>query len=231
MPGKGEGGDFDSFAADYVSIHQQNIAISGEDSTYFADYKLGCLQRLAGEGFRQPVLDYGCGIGILTERLARRFSPVHGYDPSSESLKQARSRAPSAVFHDKQEAIPQAHFGLAVMANVLHHVEPDQRQALVGQVARKLLPGSGRLVVFEHNPFNPLTRLVVSRCQFDEGVQLLRPSELGRLLERNGFSNRRLSYIVFFPRPLALFRPAEPYLGWLPLGAQVMAVGTAAADR
>ena len=71
MPGKGQGGDFDSFAADYVSIHQQNIAISGEDSTYFADYKLGCLQRLAGEDFRQPVLDYGCGIGILTERLAR----------------------------------------------------------------------------------------------------------------------------------------------------------------
>ena len=228
--GKGEGADFDPFAGGYESFHQQSIAISGEDSTYFADYKLACLERLVGAGFDQPVLDFGCGIGVLTERLARRFSSVHGHDPSRESLKLARSRAPSAVFHEQRADIPQGHFGLAVLANVLHHVEPEKRKGLVGEVARKLLPGSGRLVIFEHNPLNPLTRLAVSRCQFDVGVKLLSPPEVRRLLRRNAFSDIALNFIVFFPRFLASLRPAEPHLRWLPLGAQVMAVGTAAPD-
>src|SRR5882757_9681316 len=68
---------------------------SGESPTYFAEYKLKCLERL---GAKEPVLDFGCGIGNLTEQLVKTYQRVHGYDPSSESLELAKPRAPSAIF-------------------------------------------------------------------------------------------------------------------------------------
>ena len=48
--------------------------------------------------------------------------------------------------------------------------------AFVAELARVVRPG-GLVVVFEHNPLNPLTRLVVSRVTFDDGVRLLRSGE------------------------------------------------------
>jgi SAM-dependent methyltransferase len=223
-PDKTSGSEFDRFAGDYASLHQQNIAISGEEPAYFADYKLHCIERLVGSSYREPVLDFGCGIGMLTERLSHRFVEVHGYDPSSESLNIARGRSAS-TFHEQESLIPDNHFGLVILANVLHHVAPNDRDALVRRVASKLRKDSGRLVVFEHNPINPLTRYVVSRCEFDADAVLLWPWQLSRLLALNGFTSVRTKFIVFFPSFLASLRGLEPYLGWLPLGAQMMVVG------
>jgi SAM-dependent methyltransferase len=229
-PDNTSGSEFDRFAGDYASLHQRNIAISGEEPAYFADYKLHCVERLVGSNFREPVLDFGCGIGMLTERLSHRFSEVHGYDPSSESLNIARGKSAS-TFHEQESLIPDRHFSLAILANVLHHVAPSDRNALVRRVASKLREGSGRLVVFEHNPINPLTRYVVSRCEFDTDAVLLWPWQLNRLLTLNGFTSVSTKYIVFFPGFLAGLRRLEPYLGWLPLGAQMMVVGSFENDR
>jgi hypothetical protein len=60
---------------------------------------------------------------------------------------------------------------------VLHHVPPADREALLARVATKLAPG-GKLVVFEHNPWNPLTRKVVAECAFDADAVLLPPTEI-----------------------------------------------------
>lgn len=229
-PDKASGSEFDRFAGDYASLHQQNIAISGEEPAYFADYKLHCIERLVGSNYREPVLDFGCGIGMLTERLRHGFVEVHGYDPSSESLNIARQRSPS-TFHEQESQIPDNHFGLAILANVLHHVAPSDRAGLVRRVASKLRPGSGRLVVFEHNPINPLTRYVVSRCEFDTDAVLLWPWQLSRLLTLSGFTSVSKKYIVFFPGFLAGLRGLEPYLSWLPLGAQMMVVGNLDSHR
>ena len=81
------------------------------------------------------------------------------------------------------------------------------------------------MVVFEHNPLNPLTRRAVATCAFDDDAILLWPWEAKRLVASGGFSHTRLEYIVFFPRALAPLRPLEPKLAWLWLGAQVMVVG------
>lgn len=216
--------EFDRFAADYHSIHKQNIAISGEEPTYFADYKLRCIERLIGKDFVDPILDFGCGVGTLTERLSERFGQVHGYDPSSDSLDIARGRSRS-TFHDQESSIPDDHFGLVVLANVLHHVAPIDRSDLLKRIAGKMRVDAGRLVVFEHNPINPLTRYVVSRCEFDIDAVLLWPWQLTNLLKHNGFSSVSGKFIVFFPSAFSYLRGIEPYLGWLPLGAQVMVVG------
>jgi SAM-dependent methyltransferase len=224
----GDGAKFDAFAPDYVAVHQRNIALSGEQPVYFATYKLHCLERLVGAGFDLPVLDYGCGVGMVTEQLCTRFSDVHGYDPSGESLSAARARASAAHFHGEVADVPDAHFGLIVMSGVLHHVPPSEREEVLAHAVQKLRPGQGRLVVFEHNPLNPLTRRTVAMCPFDDDAVLLWPWEASRLLKRSGLCEVRLRFIVFLPRVLSSLRWLEPRLGAVPLGAQVMVVGRAA---
>lgn len=67
--------------------------MSGEAPEYFARYKLGVLRRVLGEDFARPLLDFGCGIGNVTKHLVEAFPLVHGYDPSSASVKVAQEGA------------------------------------------------------------------------------------------------------------------------------------------
>src|SRR5205085_1876910 len=101
------GGDanFDRYASPYQELHAKSIRASGEPTAYFAQYKVDCLIRM---GAAEPILDFGCGIGNLIERLVVPFRDVHGYDPSAASLSIARARAASAKFHDKVESISDA---------------------------------------------------------------------------------------------------------------------------
>jgi SAM-dependent methyltransferase len=149
---------------------------------------------------------------------------VHGYDPSLGSIERARARAPGAHFHADIGSVPDDYFGAAVLAGVMHHVPPAERLGLLGDVRRKLAPG-GRVIVFEHNPYNPLTRRAVDACPFDDDAILLRPGSLRRLVRSAGFRDVRLDYIVFFPRFLAALRPLEPHLRRVFLGAQTMTIG------
>lgn len=214
---------FDEYAQSYDRLHQASVTASGESTEYFAAYKLSCLDRL-GLDTSAPILDFGCGIGNLTEQLVGRFEAAYGFDPSKESLAVARSRAEGAVFYEEQAQIPDAFFETAVLSGVLHHVAPKERRALLREVVSKLRPG-GRLVVFEHNPLNPLTRRAVAACPFDDDAILLSPWGARRLLRSAGLLDIQLDYIVFFPKPLARLRPLEPKLRWLMLGAQMMLVG------
>jgi 2-polyprenyl-3-methyl-5-hydroxy-6-metoxy-1,4-benzoquinol methylase len=216
--------EFDRFAADYDAMHRANIAVTGEAPEYFARYKRDVLARMLGPSFARPLLDFGCGIGNLTCLLAEHFSDVHGYDPSSKSVDIASRRAERATFHAEFEAIPRAHFGAVVLANVLHHVRPAERPTIIRDMV-ELLARGGRLIVFEHNPLNPLTRRAVRACPFDEGVELLWPWALTRLLAGAGLRGIRRDFIVFFPRALAALRRWEPSLRRLPLGAQIVAWG------
>jgi SAM-dependent methyltransferase len=216
---------FDEHADDYDLLHARSIAASGEATAYFARYKLDCLLRLDLQR-GVPILDYGCGIGNLTEQLVTRFAKVHAYDPSKKSMDVARSRAASAIFHDDADRIPARHFGAAVLSGVLHHVPPSERAALLRRVRAALVP-EGTLIVFEHNPLNPLTRRAVRQCPFDDDAVLLWPWQGKALARSAGFSRAVVRHIVFFPRAFAWLRGLEPKLGWLPAGAQWMMVASA----
>ena len=217
--------EFDKYARSYEEMHATSVAASGESTEYFAIYKQRVLERILGKGFARPVLDFGCGIGNLTHLLAASFPVVHGYDPSAESARVAQKRTPNATFFDDPEALPKSTYGCVVLANVLHHVPPPNRPGLMRMVTDVLASG-GRIVIFEHNPLNPVTRRAVAICPFDENAELLYPWQVKRLLRGAGLRKVDLDYIVFFPRPLAMVRALEPSLSWLPLGAQVCATAT-----
>jgi 2-polyprenyl-3-methyl-5-hydroxy-6-metoxy-1,4-benzoquinol methylase len=219
---------FDQYASEYEAMHAASVAASGESTVYFADYKVAVLQRM-GVKPTDPILDYGCGIGNLVERLCPAFQNVHGFDPSTKSLEVAQRRAPSAVLHEETASVPDRHFECAVLSCVLHHVPRAERLELMQTIRRKLSPG-GRVFIFEHNPFNPVTRHAVATCPFDHDAVLLWPWEAKRLTKAAGFESPSLEYITFFPHALAALRPLEPSLSWLPLGAQYVTVGAKPAD-
>jgi len=217
--------EFDSYAEQYEHLVAQSIRISGEKPQYFAAYKAAYLARLVPKNIMR-VLDYGCGIGMLTNQLRLRFpkAQVDGFDPSPGSLSRIN---PSLLAQGSFESDPGSlgsAYDLIVMANVLHHVKPAERQGLVSDVASRLSPG-GRLVVFEHNPYNILMRWAVAQCAFDEDAILLRRKESTFYLEWAGLKATS-DYIVFFPRWLRWLRSFEQHLYWCPMGAQYAVVGT-----
>ena len=214
---------FNRIAIEYSQLHEQSVGASGEPIEYFAQYKIDCLKRL-GIGPEAHLLDYGCGIGNLTTLLAQNFSHVTGFDPSTGSIEIARNRLPSVTFYADDSLVPQAAFDVAVLSGVLHHVPVAERTTVMTAAFSKLRLG-GRTVIFEHNPYNPLTRRSVAACRFDDDAVLLAPREVRELLQKAGFSRIKQDYIVFFPKPFAWLRPLEPSLRFVFLGAQTMTIG------
>ena len=215
--------DFDRAASIYRKAHKENISFSGEEPDYFHLMKARmAADRLGGHGPGIKLLDYGCGLGLVTRHLKKLIpeAEIHGADPSAKSIGMASSENPGIKFTHLDGSAPYeaGYFDAVMLSCVLHHAWRD-RGAVYGEVRRLL--GTGKdLFVFEHNPFNPLTRRAVSTCVFDEDAKLISRRTCCAELEKAGFIIREAGYIVFFPGFLRRLRPFEKHMGWLPLGGQ-----------
>jgi len=217
---------FDQFAGNYKRVLDQSIAVSGEDSTYFAEYKALYLARILKTNVPGRILDFGCGVGLLSGFLKKHLpaSRLDGFDVSRESIGRVDpSLSRQGMFTSELDQLGRD-YDLIVAANVLHHVIPPKRPQTITELVSRLSP-TGRLAIIEHNPANPLTRRAVDRCPFDEDAVLLRPGESRTLLRNAGLRIARQDYIVFMPHMLSWLRPLEPGLAWLPLGAQYVVLG------
>lgn len=223
--------EFDKFAAEYRSLHAANIAVTGEKPEYFVEYKIVDLAReyALGAGAAAPaeprVLDFGAGIGYSVPFLARHLpaARVTCLDVSQKSLEigAANHGARAEFRHFDGVRIPfaDAHFDLALASCVFHHIPHAEHAACLRELARVLKPGA-LLCVFEHNPFNPLTRHAVNTCVFDEHAQLITARTLRRRVRDAGFARADVRYRIFFPHALRGLRRLERRMTWLPLGAQ-----------
>ena len=224
MPGASE---FDSYGDGYREAVDRSIAFSGADHEFFTRAKARQLLRTAarrlGDPRRISVLDIGCGPGETDRMLERRVARLAGVDTSAAMVEAARKRNPWAEYRIAAAGaplpFPDGSFDLAFTICVLHHVEPRQRPALISEAVRVTRPG-GALVIFEHNPLNPLTRRAVAGCEFDRDAVLLRRGESERLLAGAGLRDPEGAYIVFFTRDSARLQRVERLLGRVPLGAQ-----------
>jgi SAM-dependent methyltransferase len=135
---------------------------------------------------------------------ARRLNPWAGY-----SVGDAVGHIPYAS----------ASFDVSFAICVLHHVDPPRRPALIAEMSRVTRPG-GLVAIFEHNPWNPLTRRAVAGCEFDRGVSLLGRRACERLLRETGLAKCQGAYVVFFRRDSEARQRIARRLRRLPLGAQ-----------
>jgi SAM-dependent methyltransferase len=228
--GNAQGSEFDRFAESYSAALNASIGFSGYESAFFDERKIRelhgflKLRGLADSPFR--FLNFGCGVGN-SERYIRRYFPraaVYSVDPSRESIEIARQNNSGlgditfGVIDGNR--IPFEHeFDVVLAANVFHHIPPGERVAVLKHIFQKTSE-RGYLFIFEHNPFNPLTRKVVNSCPFDENAVLLNPFYTNGILRRSGFTGRRMRFIHFFPKFLAFLTPLEKLLRKFPLGAQ-----------
>lgn len=222
--------EFDRFADEYRSMHEQNIKVSGESPEYFAEYKIQDIAReLGGHGHRSHdglrVLDFGGGIGNSVPYV-RRWLPgarLTCADVSKKSLEIAGGRFPGQAEYvpisgDRLPFDDQS-FEVVFVSCVFHHIPHEEHVRILTELNR-VLRGGGHLFLFEHNPFNPLTVQAVNTCPFDENARLIRPGVMRQRVRSAGFGEARVRFRIFFPHGLRGLRPLESRLSWLPLGAQ-----------
>ena len=218
-------GDFDPYADRYEQLVESSIGFSGQEHDFFLEAKgralVDVVRRRLGDPGALRALDVGCGGGLMDGHLAALGS-LTGVDPSESMIEEARAANPRVEYQvaDGTELpFADGSFDVAFAVCVLHHVPPPLRPAFVAELARVTRTG-GLTVVFEHNPLNPLTRLAVSRCEFDDDAILLGRRETRSRLRAAGTRPVEERYILFFPWRSSLLGRAERALAPLPLGAQ-----------
>lgn len=216
---------FDGYASRYQDVVNANLAITGETAAGFTERRMAYLRRRLTP-LPARVMDFGCGVGTAIPFLLRAFPgcKVVGVDVSAESIIHARDQyLDERVSFSLLSELSANDFDLVYASGVVHHISPSQRAEVFEFILERLRPG-GVLAVSEHNPWNPATRYLVRTCPFDEDAKLLRPAKTRRLLETAGFEVLAIDFVNFFVGPLRRLRPIEPWLAWLPLGAQYMAL-------
>lgn len=229
--------EFDAYSRGYDAGMDNGLkSLAGKHADEFIALKvrwlLRWMPRLRADR-TLSILDYGCGLGTLLRIMRQLQIPgtLTGTDVSGGMLKEAARLWPGGYDPPMLQAhegtdtgLPANSFDIVVISSVLHHVPLHQRPAVYREIHRVLRPG-GRLVVFEHNPWNPLTRYIVSHTPIDYGAILLPPPEVNQALTVGGWRDIHASYLMFLPPRVGKIGDViEQLIGWLPLGGQYAVV-------
>jgi SAM-dependent methyltransferase len=214
--------DFDTFANEYDAALAQGISLSGEDKDFFARGRVEWLRQCLDGARPRRVLDYGCGTGSTSPLLQKVLGSgsVIGVDTSKEEIALAKRNAGGGLsFATIDELKPDGEMDVAYCNGVFHHVPLNRRAEAIAYIRDSLRPG-GIFSFWENNPWNPGTRLVMSRIPFDRDAILVSAREARRLARAGGFEVLSTHFLFVFPKMLRGLRKLERPLTSLPLGAQ-----------
>lgn len=226
--------EFDKYRSNYVDVVEDSIRFSGLKHDFFLRAKMRALgdvvsQRNLLDGSGQiRALDVGCGIGALHPFGKDLLPNLSGCDVSGESIARAKQDNPWVdylSYHPPKLPYPDDTFDLAFTVCVVHHVPPADRPIFFSEMKRVVRPG-GVVCVMEHNPFNPLTRLAVLRCPFDEDAVLLNRWQAEKMLRSAGLKDSKSRHFLLLPLANRAASTAEAWLSRLPLGAQYVSSAT-----
>jgi ubiquinone/menaquinone biosynthesis C-methylase UbiE len=222
--------EFDRLDVAYEDAVEDAVRFAGQPHAVYVQAKAQALLRLAERRLQRPpaqALDVGCGIGLTDPLVLPHVGSLHGVDVSEAMVERARERNPDVeyrVYDGSRLPYEDGRFDLVFAICVLHHVGQEARAPFLRELRRVARP-DGVIAVFEHNPWNPVTRRVVRACAFDEDVDLL-----ARRRMTNGFEEARIevtdaAYLLFSPWRSRFIRRLERAVAWLPLGAQYVVAG------
>ena len=219
--------NFDDYADSYYKLlkdQEGTFKFFAPDRYYFVKYKVDLLVKIIKTNPKY-ILDYGCGIGLALPYFLNNFpnSKISATDISENSLSLVSKNFPDInVINDNNLA--DNSFDIIYCSGVFHHIDPENRDLVLKKLF-KCLNKNGLLCVFEHNPYNPVTRKMVSSCEFDDDAELITKRNMKKLMEISSFEILKANYALFFPKVLSKFNILEPYLGWLPFGGQYFIIG------
>lgn len=222
---------FDKYADSYTTGLTNTLKISGFKPDYFHNYKaevlFSYLKTKKLENKQINILDFGCGVGSSEPYLAKYLpqAKIFGCDISKESVNRAKQDNADidnlTYGYFNGEKIPfRNKFDVIFVANVFHHI-PRKNQQKTLNLLKSCLKKDGFLIIFEHNPYNPLTVLLAlfTDYRYDVNTNLLAPFYMKKILKNAGFSKIERNYKIFFPGFAKAFIPYEKYLSKCPLGA------------
>ena len=215
---------FDDYVENYDAACDCGLRFAGENRDHFAQRRVEYTGlRAEGPSGVRWVMDFGCGPGHATPHLVRSFprAKVLGIDNANAMVEAARQKYGG----DRARFIcadldPRQHRADLVYCNgVFHHIPPADRARVARDLFDCLSPG-GQIALWENNPWNPGTRLVMSRIPFDRDAIPLPYRETQVLLRSAGFRIRETTFHFYFPSLLKALRRLEPLLRRVPLGGQ-----------
>jgi SAM-dependent methyltransferase len=211
---------FDDYTESYNKILSDQLSFFDSNDEYFSEYKIRILKQFVDISPKK-ILEYGCGVGRNLKYLQNYFqiSKIYGCDISKKSIELARKNHPTMNFFLLGEDSIKEEFDLIFIALVFHHIHQDLHKKTLIEI-NKMLSENGNLFIFEHNPFNPITRFLVNTCPFDSDAVLITKRSLEKLLRQSGFQVGCGRYTLYFPAFLKKLRVIEPLLGFIPLGGQ-----------
>jgi SAM-dependent methyltransferase len=218
--------DFDQYAAEYDASLAVGLRLTGADKRFYATERIrevALRASRAGLTRIDRVLDFGCGDGdaalLLRELLGAR--EIVGADVSGGMLARARARHPYGwvQFVTMTELPTLGAFDLAYCNGVFHHIPRAERVESMRSVHDALRAG-GLFAMWENHPWNPGTRLVMSRVSFDADADLLSPPAARRLAREGGLRVLRTDHRFVFPGGNSALRPLERLISRLPVGGQ-----------
>lgn len=226
--------EFDRFAPQYEQMISEPAREWFAGVDFFHKRKMDVLLDLLARKKRPPKalnwLDLGCGKGDLLRLGRSRFGLSVGCDVSAEMTSVCQDMDVRVQSDPAKIPFPDASMDLVTAVCVYHHVPVEERAALTSEVTRVLKPG-GWFAIIEHNPYNPVTQLVVRRSPVDESAILLNAAESAARQRAAGLSPMAPLYFLYVPAVLfGLIGWIERLLGRLPLGGQYVQIGVKPGD-
>jgi SAM-dependent methyltransferase len=217
--------EFDRYARDYDALLKDPIRDRfAQNPDFFHLRKWLLLQeflrRWSIPSQNSSWLDIGCGKGELLHFGQASFRQAVGCDPSQQMLSECSGLDVRQQPENGVLPFADSSFDVVTAACVYHHLDPAERLALSAEAYRVMRPG-GLFVIFEHNPWNPATRLIVHRTPVDANANLLTAAEARALVREAGFAVRKTCYYLYFPQSLyRRLASLERLLGVVPAGGQ-----------
>ncbi len=223
--------DFEDFKDHYLEDVRKAVSFIGQDPDFFtqikAEHLIDISRRQLGIAPGLKILDVGCGIGVTDRPLCGDFGEIHGVDIAPGVIEKAKKNNPTVqyqLYDGMRLPFPDGSFDLVFTICVMQCVPSDQWGNFTGEMRRVLKKG-GISIVFEHNPYNPLTRDVVARCAMNRGLPIIKKKAIRGLFTDHEMKIIEERYILFFPWKGNLFRSVEKVMRRIPIGAQYYVVG------
>jgi SAM-dependent methyltransferase len=228
--------EFDTYAPSYSELLRDPIRdrFAG-DSRFFHERKWELISDFLRSRRIEPSkirwLDVGCGDGALLKLAGGRFARAAGCDPSAEMIRSCGGMEVRQQPSSTDLPFPARSFDLVTAVCVYHHVHGAARRLLTDAIRRVLNPG-GVFCMIEHNPGNPITRRIVSRCPVDRDAELLTARDAAAVFDAADLEVLDTAYFLYFPRNLyAVLRGVEHRLRRIALGGQFAVFGRSRQGR
>ncbi|OGW92216.1 MAG: hypothetical protein A3E74_03985, partial [Omnitrophica bacterium RIFCSPHIGHO2_12_FULL_44_12] len=170
-------------------------------------------------------LDVGCGTGAIASYLCQNNIKTIGVDLSYHMIQSGQKCAPNQaqciVSPSTRLPFESGFFDCCYTVCLFHHLsEPDQIKTL--REMKRVTKRGGLVTIFEHNPYNPVSQLIVKLSPLDKNVRLLTKSKVNQLFSETGIQTVLQKYILFFPEFMSKLNYLETYMNQWPMGCQYL---------